>query len=182
MAKGMKIIAVLSAALTLFFVVFYPWNKSSAILSAGITCGTIAYHFWMRLAVGAFYDRRYGNRVDDSKKQFDVGPREMKLYRLLRVKQWKNRMPTYDPAVFDPAKHSWEEIVGATCQSELVHKTIAVLSLLPLIAPIWFGSFWVFALTSLLSAMFDLSFVAMQRYNRARLRRLIRRKEKTKGL
>ena len=50
---------------------------------------------------------------------------------------------------------------------------IVILSFLPLFAAIPFGAFPVFLLTSLLSAMYDLSFVIMQRFNRPRIIRLI---------
>ena len=47
---------------------------------------------------------------------------------------------------------------------------------LPILAGNWFGSYPVFVITSILSALFDLMFVAMQRYNRQRIVRLIKRK------
>ena len=78
-------------------------------------------------------------------------------------------MPTYDKYIFDISKHSWDEIIQATCQSELVHETNVVFSFLPLVASVWFGEFYVFFVTSILSALFDLMFVFMQRFNRARI-------------
>ena len=47
---------------------------------------------------------------------------------------------------------------------------------LPILAGNWFGAYPVFVITSILSALFDLMFVAMQRYNRQRIVRLIKRK------
>lgn len=44
-----------------------------------------------------------------------------------------------------------------------------ILSFVPLIAVRWFGSFYVFLITSIGGAMFDLVFVIIQRYNRARI-------------
>ena len=87
-------------------------------------------------------------------------------------------MPTYNPAVFDPKLHSWEEIAQAMCQAELVHEIIVLLSFLPLLAAIPFGAFPVFLITSLLAALYDFSFVIMQRYNRPRIIRFIE-KERT---
>ena len=85
-------------------------------------------------------------------------------------------MATFDPTLFDPALHSWEEIAQAMCQAELVHEIIIVLSFIPLFAAIPFGAFPVFLVTSLLSAAYDLSFVIMQRYNRPRVVKLINKK------
>ena len=87
----------------------------------------------------------------------------------MNVKKWKNKMPTYDKEIFDISRHSWDEIIQATCQSELVHEANIVLSFLPLVASVWFGEFYVFFITSILSAIFDLMFVFMQRFNRARI-------------
>ena len=62
----------------------------------------------------------------------------------------------------------------------MVHETIAVLSFLPLVAVYWFGNFSVFLITSVLSALIDLMFVIMQRYNRPRVVRLAEKLYKTK--
>jgi hypothetical protein len=86
-------------------------------------------------------------------------------------------MPTYDSSLFDPALHTWDEIAQAMCQSELVHEWNALLSFLPLLAAIRFGAFWVFLITSLLSAGYDLLFVAMQRFNRPRVLRMIQKRK-----
>ena len=115
------------------------------------------------------------NKADYTKKWYQVSATEMKLYQKLKVKQWKNKMPTYDKDTFDISKHSWDEIIQATCQSELVHEINVVISFVPIIASVWFGAFWVFFITSLLSAMFDLLFVFMQRFNRARILKINRR-------
>lgn len=62
------------------------------------------------------------------------------------------------------------------CQSELVHETNILMSFLPLLAAIPFGAFWVFLVTSLAGAIFDLSLAILQRYNRPRVVRLARRR------
>ena len=80
------------------------------------------------------------------------------------------------PALLIPGSTAGDEIAQATCQAELGHETIAVLSFLPILAGNWFGAYPVFVITSILSALFDLMFVAMQRYNRQRIVRLIKRK------
>ena len=53
------------------------------------------------------------------------------------------------------------------------------MSFLPLLASVPFGAFWVFFLTSLGGAVFDLSLVILQRYNRPRVVRLARRQRRT---
>ncbi len=102
----------------------------------------------------------------------------MQLYKALHVKKWKNKMPTYEPTLFSPEKHSWDEIAQAMCQAELVHETIVIFSFLPIIATIWWGGFWVFLITSVCAALLDMAFVVMQRYNRPRVIRMAERQRK----
>lgn len=176
MKKGMKWLTVVSFLLTLVFSGL-TLSGSSWAISFAITFGTFFYHFAMRLLVGHALNRIMGNRADYTKKWYQLRPFEKKLYSFLQVKKWKGKMPTYDPSLFDRRLHSWEEIAQAMCQAELVHEVIVVFSFLPLLAVIPFGSFPVFLITSLLSAVFDLCFVIMQRYNRPRVVGLIRRKQ-----
>lgn len=173
MAKTMKRIALVSFLATLVFIVLYKLVASGIVLTFAITFGTIAYHFIMRLIVGELFQLAMHNKVDYTKKWFQVSKSEMKLYQKLHVKKWKNKMPTYDAEVFDVTKHSWEEIIQAMCQAELVHEVIAVLSFLPIVGSVWFGALGVFVITSILSAGFDLMFVCMQRFNRCRIMKIM---------
>lgn len=177
MAKVMKLATAGSFLLTLVFACLHFSNIHWA-LPCTITFGTCFYHFCMRLLVGHAINNKMRNRVDYSKKWYQPRPFEARLYNFLQVKKWKTSMPTYTPSVFDPAQHSWEEIAQAMCQAEIVHEVIVILSFLPLLGAIPFGAFFVFFITSVLSALFDLSFVAMQRFNRPRILKLIK-KERT---
>ena len=176
MAKIVKGIAAFSLAATVILAISYKVTSSGILLSLAITSGTIAYHFVMRLMVGLAFHATMRNKADYRKRWYQVSKREMAVYEKLKVKQWKRRMPTYDPALFDPRLHTWEEIVQAMCQAELVHETIAVLSFLPILAGVWFGEYPVFIVTSVLSAACDMVFVIMQRYNRQRVTKLLNRK------
>ena len=176
MAKIVKGIATFSLAATVILAISYKVTSSGILLPLAITSGTIAYHFVMRLMVGLAFHATMRNKADYRKRWYQVSKREMAVYEKLKVKQWKRRMPTYDPALFDPRLHTWEEIVQAMCQAELVHETIAVLSFLPILAGIWFGEYPVFIVTSVLSAACDIVFVIMQRYNRQRVTKLLNRK------
>ena len=166
--------AVLACAIA--FCLVYARTDSALALTCAITFGTTAYHFCMRLLVGLFFNRVMNNRADYTKKWYQCSDRETRLYEKLGVKRWKNKLPTYNPDLFDRRKHSWDEIAQAMCQAELVHETIVVLSFVPVLFSIWLGSFWVFLITSFIGAAVDLAFVVMQRYNRPRILRLIGRK------
>ena len=167
MAKTMKVLTLCS-----FVGFMLSFGKN---LSLCISFGTVFYHLAMRLAVGHVYDHAMQNRANLSSRYWQLRPWEKDLYEKLGVKKWKGNMPTYDPELFSPQNHSWEEIAQAMCQAELVHTTIIPLSFLPLLAAIPWGSFGVFLITSLLAACSDAIFVIMQRYNRPRIMRLLKK-------
>lgn len=175
MAKTMKRISIITLLLTVCFYFLYITTDAKFLFSFIITFGTIAYHFIIRLMVGMVIDMIMHNKADYQKKWYQVSDFEMKLYQKMKVKKWKNKMPTFNEDIFDISKHSWDEIVQATCQSELVHEIDVIFSFLPVIASIWFDSFWVFLITSTLGAVFDLMFVMMQRFNRTRILKMKRR-------
>lgn len=180
MAKIVKGIAVFSLAAAAILTILYKVTACGILLSLAITSGTIAYHFIMRLVVGLAFHTAMRNRADYRKRWYQVSKQEMAVYEKLKVKKWKHRMPAYDPTLFDPHLHTWEEIVQAMCQAELVHETIAVLSFLPIAAGVWFGEYPAFIVTSVLSAACDMVFVIMQRYNRQRVMKLLARQSKGK--
>ena len=179
MAHTMKRIAACSSFLTVVCVVLYQNTANDLALSLAITWGTISYHFIMRLFVGHAIDLLLKNRVDYQARWFQVSDAERKLYKYLKVKNWKKRMPTYDPTCFDHTIHSWDEIAQAMCQAELVHEIIILFSFLPILAAIPFGALPVFIITSILAACLDATFVVMQRYNRPRIIKLIHHDNKT---
>ena len=172
MAKKMKILAATFTAVFVVLVAAYQFYKNELILTLGITFGTFTYHFLMRLAVGKLVDSIFHNRMDYNKWWFRPRRFEKRFYELLKVKKWKKHIPTYDPDTFSAKKHSFEELARATCQAEIVHEIIIVLSFLPILFSIPFGALAAFLLTSILAALFDSVFVILQRYNRPRLLRL----------
>lgn len=179
MAKIMKIMALLSALITVLCGVLYSNTQSAALFALTITFATTAYHFAMRLLVGWTIHLMLRNHVDYRAGWFQVSSFEQKIYKALGIKKWKGGIPTYDPAVFDRKRHTWDEIAQATCQAELVHEVIIVLSFVPIFASISFGEFWVFAITSLLAACVDAVFVMLQRYNRPRILQLLEHRTKS---
>ncbi len=177
-----KTIKITSLTLFLIFISLLIPNfffENDVLLSITITVGVFTYHFVMRLSVGYLINSTLKNKVNYNKWWFREKSFEQTLYNTLRVKKWKKHMPTYSPDTFDVNKHSLEEIVSATCQSEIVHEIIFVLSFLPILLAIPFGTLGVFIATSVIAALIDCIFIIMQRFNRPRLLKIIARKHKT---
>ena len=177
-AKIIKISAWILVMLTILFSIIYQFNSNTVILSIAITFGTISYHFFMRLAVGYAINGIFHNRFNYNKKWFLEKKFEKRLYEVLKVKKWKDKMPTFAPEMLDFKVHTWEEIAGAMCQSEVVHSIIAVLCFVPILATLVWGTFWVFFITSVLSACVESMFVIMQRYNRPRVKKMIEKQKR----
>lgn len=83
-------------------------------------------------------------RPNYTKGWYRTRPWEQKVYNALRVREGKDKMPTYSPEAFSPRLHGWEESAVNMCCSERVHEVSALLSFVPLGASLWFGAFWVF--------------------------------------
>lgn len=177
-AKTIKISTIVFVVLTIIFTLIYQYSSNAVILSIAITFGTTCYHFLMRLAVGYVVNGIFHNRFNYNRKWFQEKKFEKRLYEVLRVKRWKDKMPTFIPEMMDLKVHTWEEIAGAMCQSEVVHSIIVILSLVPISATLNWGAFWVFFMTSVLAAGVDSLFVIMQRYNRPRVIRMIEKEKK----
>ncbi len=181
MKKLIEVAALLCTILTVGSFALYICFRNGLYETLAITFGTTLYHILMRVAVAFCVNKVMHNRADLSRRWYQPKSWEAPLYAKLKVKKWKDKMPTYQPDFFDPKKISWEEIAMAMCQAEVGHELIVVCSFLPIVAARWFHALPAFLITSLLAAAFDLSFVIMQRYNRARIMKLVQKKAMAKN-
>ena len=153
-------------------------TKNDIAKTVTISIGVTLYHFAMRLALGSIVNAIMKNKANHNNAWFREKSFENKLYRLLRVRAWKKFLPTYSPDTFDTEKKTVAELVGASCQAEIVHEVIMAFSLLPMVLIPHFGGALPFIITSVLSMMFDSLFVILQRYNRPKLIRVMKRFQK----
>ena len=171
----MNVITVVTPLTTAALAVTYHLVPHDWLLSAAITTGTTFYHFAMRLVVGTIVPHCVHNPM--KYRWFHQKSFEPRLYAALRVKQWKDHMPTYGPASCSLRHNSLERIVYNSCVSEAVHAVIVLFSFVPILFSLWWDALPVFLITSILAALFDSCFIIMQRYNRPRLVRILRKKE-----
>ena len=162
-----KLIIITSAvmpAIAVLCTALYLRRGQDVFLTLAITFATISYHFIMRLIVGGIVNSTMHNHADLSRPWFRQRDWERKLYRLLRVKKWKGRVPAYRPDFFDLSRHTPDEIAQAI---------ILPLSFLPIFASIWVGALPAFVITSVISAGLELVFIVTQRFNRPRIIRML---------
>ena len=106
-----------------------------------------------------------------------------KVYEKLRIKAWQNRVPDMSkilPSLVPPKQfsrgdtHRLPSMIQETCVAELVHGLLCLSGLACL--ELWPGVGG--TVITLLNLVVNLAYVAIQRYNRPRLLRLLRNTEK----
>ncbi len=162
-----------------FFIYYRNINKSPVILWTGITSFTIMYHFWVRIIMGNV-SKLFKKHINYKQWWFKERRFEKGLYKLLRVKDWKDKALTYNPETFSLKEHSLEEIANTMAKSEVDHWINEVISVSTIFFSIFWGAFWIFFVTALAAMIFDSQFIIIQRYNRPRVVKLIERQNKTK--
>lgn len=167
----MYLTAVGSMAMMFAAFGLYKLNGARLCVFVGITAMTVCYHFTIRLVIGNVVDAVMRNEADWRRPWFREKPFEKNLYKKLKVRRWKDRLPTADERAFAFGKAPIERLIGATCQAEIIHELDIPASLAAILFAIPFGELWIFLITSILGAALDLMFVIVQRYNRPRLLR-----------
>lgn len=173
MYAAIAVSAVLSAAfLTLYYTRILPGR---AVLWCGIVLFVILYQFGLRILFGEFTSRRPPNY---SHPLFRPRAFEKRVFRVLHVREWKDRVLTFNPENYDTKTRTLHELASAMAKSELDHWFNVLLSLTMLLFPLLWGGFFAFFTAAVAAILFDLQFILVQRYNRPIVLRLIARRGK----
>lgn len=169
------VIAVAAGICTVCFVLYYgDFYTGEAVLWTGVTALMLVYHLGLRLILGKV-SGLFPIRADMA--WFRERNFEKKLYALLRVKKWKRHMPTYAPGTFSLENRTLSQIADTMAKAELDHWLNEGISLLSILFALLWGEIWIFLLTAMGAMVFDGLFVVIQRYNRPRVLRVIRRRK-----
>ena len=172
------VIIIMIATAAVCFVLYYSGVlPHGVVLWIGVSAFTVVYHFKMRLLMGEWTLRR---SITYTHPWFRPRKFEKKLYKLLRVRDWRGKVLTYDPSAFDVKIHTYEEIANAMSKAECDHWINELISLSTLLFGLIWGETWVFALTAIAAMIFDAQFILVQRYNRPTVIRLINRQKNNK--
>lgn len=175
MKKVIYILTVAFSTLTIVAYITFKFTQSDVFEILYITFLTFSYHFIMRLIVGAVMFPLFKKKYDYNSKWFTQKPFEKRLYKFLRVKQWKEKVPSWSPGAFALENNTLHNIALGMCNAEAVHEVIVMFSFVPILFSIEFGEPAVFIITSILVAAVDIIFVIVQRYNRPRIIKLIKK-------
>ena len=158
--------------LTILYLIF----PQKILLSLVLTFLVTFYQLGMRLVVGNVIEPRL--KLDRDCRWFRVTAGEQRLYHLLKVKRWKGFLPTYSPEKFDLRRHSLSQLIQTMIAAEFDHELMFILTYLPLVLIVPFGDPAIFISTAVIVSLVELPFIILQRYNRARLQKLLRRWER----
>ena len=182
MKKLVWLATAVTAGLLLLLTLFYLWLGGALLQTLAVTAATTLYHLVMRLLVGYAVKAWFPVSVDPQGFWFRERSWEKGLYRLLRVRKWSRRVPTFSPEEFDARTHTYAQLAWQTCLSEAVHEIIVALGFLSLLFCLFFedplANLWPFLITAILAGGYDMQFVILQRANRPRLLRLAEREQK----
>lgn len=144
-------------------------NDSELVLWIGIVAFMILYHFGLRIFMGDVTKRMEINYMHPWFKRRSF---EKKLYKLLRVRSWKDRVLTFEPENYDFEKRTLEQLATTMAKSELDHWINEVISLTSILFIFLWGCPPAFIITAVLAMLFDGQFIIVQRYNRPIVLRL----------
>ena len=172
------VIALSAVCAAVCFCLYYgKIHTGDAVLWTGVTCFTVMYHLWLRIIMGnvtKLFSIRY------TQLWFQAHAFEERLYRIFRVIKWKVTALTYNPEVFVVQAHALDEIANTMSKAETDHWMNELISLSTLLFGLLWGQLWIFALTAVLAMLFDGQFIVIQRYNRPRVVKILKRQHKHK--
>jgi len=177
----MYCVIAVAVVITITSFVLYYGNiyRHNVILWTGVTAFTIMYHFWGRIIMGNVTKLF---KIDYRHWWFKERCFENKLYKVLKVKKWKDKALTYNPELFSLRDYSLEDIANTMSKAETDHWINEIISLTTLFFALIWGEFWIFAITAVLAMLFDGQFIVIQRFNRPRVLKAIERESKKKKL
>lgn len=158
--------------LTIIFA-YLSTDDDSATQALAILTGYIALHLviWMLAAIIVVGIMQ--NQANDQCFWFREQPWEPHFFRLIKIRKWKQLLPTYAPQYYDFVSIPPVKLLGIISQTEVVHEMAALLVLLSLIGIHWLGYAEIIATLATIDFVINITYVFLQRYNRMRLRRLI---------
>ena len=157
-----------------FYLYYGGITESGAVKWIGVVSFMILYQFGLRILFGEITNRLSFNY---NHSFFKRKPFEAKLYRLLRVRQWKDKVLTFNPDKYDFENRTLHQLASTMAKSETDHWFNVLISLFGVLFSLIWGLFPVFLAVSILAILFDAQFIVVQRYNRPIVLRLKERRE-----
>jgi hypothetical protein len=168
---------VLTAAISaVCFIIYYTGTyNNSVLLWTGIVSFMILYHFGLRIFMGNVTKRF---NVNPLHPWFTQRKFEKTLYKLLKVRKWKDKVLTFDPESFNFKSRTLSQLATTMAKSELDHWINEIISVISIFFTFLWGCFPAFFISAIAAMIFDAQFIVVQRYNRPIVLRLMERRKK----
>lgn len=163
------IISVSFIVLMFVFMALFVQSKNGVMLVFGVIMLNAGYQVITRLLVGTICEGVFENGVNSSTEWFKTSEAEERLYDFLGIKYLKRNLPKFERTDFSPTRQSLQDIIDTGCEIEAEHEINIAVSMLGILFVIPFGQAWVFVVFAVGAVLYDLLFIAVQRYNRPRL-------------
>ena len=171
-------IAVMIVLSALMLTLYYSGRSDSGIVKwTGIVSFMILYHFGMRILMGEV-NKLW--KISYKSAFFRPLKFEKRLYSLLRVRLWRDKVLTFRPDEFLMSKNTLDDIANTMAKVEIDHWTNEIISVSAVFFSLLWGAFPVFLVSSALAMLFDAQFIALQRFNRPHVVRLIEARDRKK--
>lgn len=175
----MRTAAALFAVLSVIFLISHLHHTNHYSFVCFITFLTCFYHFGYRLVVYSAVTKSK-IKVNSSNTWFTPKSFEKKLYKSLRIKHNREKLTKFFSQASPSRNITEEELIEHTCRSEIVYEINIVLSFVPFIVSLFSSLYsWIFLVTGIITAMFDLFFIVFNRRFRLKLLKRIGSSKKT---
>ncbi len=174
MYSVMALVAVVSAVC--FWLHYAEIFEHGAVLWTGIVAFMILYHFGLRILFGEVTKRF---KIDYNHPFYRQRAFEKRLYKILKVRKWKDKVLTFDPEAYDFKNRTLDQLATTMSKSELDHWINEVISVFSVLFIFVWGCPSAFLISAFVAMLFDAQFIVVQRYNRPIVLRLKARMEKT---
>lgn len=169
-------IALTAIIAAVFLYLYYSEvYKNGVSFWVGVVSFMVLYHFGLRIFMGEVTKRFNFNYNHPWFKQRSF---EKKLYKLLKVRKWKDKVLTFDPDAYDYKNRTLEQLATTMAKSETDHWINEVISLTSILFFLAFGHLPALVISAVAAMIFDAQFIVVQRYNRPIVLRLMNRLNK----
>ena len=139
-------IALMIIVSAVFFAIYYTGLSShGAVLWCGIVSFMILYHFGLRILFGEITKRF---KIDPRHPWYKQRSFEKRLYKLLRIRKWKDKVLTFDPAAYDFKSRTLEQLATTMSKSELDHWINEIISVASVLFALIWGCYPVFIISA----------------------------------
>ena len=169
-----SVIAFVFAISVVCFAVYYSGvYESAVVLWCGIVSFMILYHFGLRILFGEITKRF---KHDYNHPWYRERAFEKRLYKMLKVRKWKDKVLTFDPEAYDFKGRTLHELATTMSKSELDHWINEIISVVSIFFLFIWGCPAAFIISAVAAMLFDAQFIVVQRYNRPIVLRLRERR------